>query len=179
MKLEVLVALLVASFLTSCDLGNDKAKTTTAINNQPHLLLSSSDRLDIIDVINKYGASNDERDYDVFRSLFYHDVESTFIFTPGFFDGQKVTIKGADDLIKFIKDAESAFAIGGQHLITNPLISREGDLIKVRSNLTWKAYYIDRPGTSVILWGYYETYMKKNDGQWKITKHTLNGLGSK
>ena len=107
------------------------------------------------------------------------DVEATFIFTPGFFDGQKVTIKGADDLIKFIKDAESAFAIGGQHLITNPLISREGDLIKVRSNLTWKAYYIDRPGTSVILWGYYETYMKKNDGQWKITKHTLNGLGSK
>ena len=102
MKLEVLVALLVASFLTSCDLGNDKAKTTTAINNQPHLLLSSSDRLDIIDVINKYGVSNDERDYDVFRSLFYHDVEATFIFTPGFFDGQKVTIKGSDDLIKFI-----------------------------------------------------------------------------
>ena len=102
MKLEVLVALLVASFLTSCDLGNDKAKTTTAINNQPHLLLSSSDRLDIIDVINKYGASNDERDYDVFRSLFYHDVEATFIFTPRSFEDQKVNNKDDYDISKLI-----------------------------------------------------------------------------
>ena len=37
--------------------------------------LTTADRLDIIDVINNYGLAVDNKDYDLFRSLFFDDVD--------------------------------------------------------------------------------------------------------
>ena len=38
--------------------------------------LSTFDRLNIIDIINKYAHAVDEKDYDLFKTLFIEDVES-------------------------------------------------------------------------------------------------------
>ena len=56
--------------------------------------LSTADRLDIIDVMNKYGLAVDTKDYHLLGSLFSDDVEARLIFDPTFFDGEDIIIKG-------------------------------------------------------------------------------------
>ena len=59
--------------------------------------LSTKDRLDIIDVINKYAHAVDEKNYVLFKTLFFKDVETKFVFDPSFFGGETIIIKGIDD----------------------------------------------------------------------------------
>ena len=139
--------------------------------------LTTADRLDIIDVINNYGLAVDNKDYDLFRSLFFDDVEARLVFDPSFFGGEEIIINGLDNWVAYITDSGALFKTS-QHLIGNPLISHDGELVKVRSNLNSRGYYKGEEGRSVSLWGYYETYMQKDKDSWKITKHTFFSLGA-
>ena len=139
--------------------------------------LSASDRLDIIDIINKYAHAVDEKDYVLFKSLFAKDVETKFVFDPSFFGGETIIIKGIDDYMEYIKASGSLFR-SSQHLIGNLLISESGNSVKVKSNLNSRGYYKDDINRSVSLWGYYETYLKKINGHWKITRHDFYSLGA-
>ena len=139
--------------------------------------LSASDRLDIIDVINKYAHAVDEKNYVLFKSLFVKDVETKFVFDPSFFGGETIVIKGIDDYMEYIKASGSLFR-SSQHLIGNLLISESGNSVKVKSNLNSRGYYKDDINRSVSLWGYYETYLKKINGQWKIIRHDFYSLGA-
>ena len=139
--------------------------------------LSASDRLDIIDVINKYAHAVDEKNYVLFKSLFVKDVETKFVFDPSFFGGETIIIKGIDDYMEYIKASGSLFR-SSQHLIGNLLISESGNSVKVKSNLNSRGYYKDDINRSVSLWGYYETYLKKINGQWKIIRHDFYSLGA-
>ena len=47
--------------------------------------LSADDRLDIIDMMNKYGLAVDDKDYELLGSLFSEDIEARLIFDPTFF----------------------------------------------------------------------------------------------
>jgi len=139
--------------------------------------LSTADRLDIIDVMNKYGLAVDNKDYDLLASLFSDDVEARLIFDPTFFGGEDIIINGKEDYLAYIKEAGSLYRTS-QHLIGNPLLTIENELIKVRTNLNARGYYNDRVDHTVTLWGYYETYMKKEDNMWKIVKHTFFSIGA-
>ena len=139
--------------------------------------LSASDRLDIIDVINKYAHAVDEKNYVLFKSLFVKDVETKFVFDPSFFGGETIIIKGIDDYMEYIKASGSLFR-SSQHLIGNLLISESGNSVKVKSNLNSRGYYKDDINRSVSLWGYYETYLKKINGKWKIIRHDFYSLGA-
>ncbi len=139
--------------------------------------LTTADRLDIIDVINNYGLAVDNKDYDLFRSLFFDDVEARLVFDPSFFGGEEIIINGLDEWVSYIKESGALFKTS-QHLIANSLISYDGELVKVRSNLNSRGYYKGEEGGSVSLWGYYETYMLKDKDCWKITKHTFFSLGA-
>lgn len=139
--------------------------------------LTTADRLDIIDVINNYGLAVDNKNYDLFRSLFFDDVEARLVFDPSFFGGEEIIINGLDKWVSYIKESGALFKTS-QHLIANSLISYDGELVKVRSNLNSRGYYKEERGRSVSLWGYYETYMEKDKDVWKITKHTFFSLGA-
>tara|TARA_Y100001970_G_scaffold255260_1_gene331777 strand:- start:169 stop:666 length:498 start_codon:yes stop_codon:yes gene_type:complete len=139
--------------------------------------LSIKDRLDIIDVINKYAHAVDEKDYVLFKTLFIKDVETKFVFDPSFFGGETIIIKGIDDYMKYIIESGSLFR-SSQHLIGNSLITSKGDNVKVKSNLNSRGYYKDDINRSVSLWGYYETYLKKINGNWKIIRHDFYSLGA-
>ena len=80
--------------------------------------LPVTDRLDIVDVINKYAHAVDEKDYDLFKTLFIKDVETKFVFDPSFFGGETIIIKGIDDYMDYIKESGSLFR-SSQHLIGN------------------------------------------------------------
>tara|TARA_A100001234_G_scaffold156146_2_gene137706 strand:+ start:23 stop:520 length:498 start_codon:yes stop_codon:yes gene_type:complete len=139
--------------------------------------LSTKDRLDIIDVINKYAHAVDEKDYVLFKTLFIKDVETKFVFDPSFFGGETIIIKGIDDYMEYIIESGSLFR-SSQHLIGNSLITSKGDTVKVKSNLNSRGYYKDDINRSVSLWGYYETYLKKIEGNWKIVRHDFYSLGA-
>ena len=139
--------------------------------------LSTFDRLNIIDIINKYAHAVDEKDYDLFKTLFIEDVETKFVFDPTFFGGETIIIKGIDDYMEYIKESGSLFR-SSQHLIGNILITATDSSVKVKSHLNSRGYYKDDINRSVSLWGYYETYLKKIDGNWKITRHDFYSLGA-
>ena len=84
--------------------------------------LTTADRLDIIDVINNYGLAVDNKDYNLFRSLFFNDVEARLVFDPSFFGGEEIIINGLDKWVAYIKESGALFKTS-QHLIGNPLIS--------------------------------------------------------
>jgi len=160
-KILVLISIFVISINTQL-YGND---------------LSTKDRLDIIDVINKYAHAVDEKDYVLFKTLFIKDVETKFVFDPSFFGGETIIIKGIDDYMEYIIESGSLFR-SSQHLIGNSLITSKGDTVKVKSNLNSRGYYKDDINRSVSLWGYYETYLKKMEGNWKIVRHDFYSLGA-
>ena len=110
--------------------------------------LTTSDRLDIIDVINNYGLAVDNKDYDLFRSLFFDDVEARLVFDPSFFGGEEIIINGLDKWVSYIKESGALFKTS-QHLIANSFISYDGELVKVRSNLNSRGYYKGEEGRSV------------------------------
>ena len=160
-KILVLISVFVISINTQL-YGND---------------LSTKDRLDIIDVINKYAHAVDEKNYVLFKTLFFKDVETKFVFDPSFFGGETIIIKGIDDYMEYIIESGSLFR-SSQHLIGNSLITSKGDTVKVKSNLNSRGYYKDDINRSVSLWGYYETYLKKIEGNWKIVRHDFYSLGA-
>ncbi len=160
-KILVLISIFVISINTQL-YGND---------------LSTKDRLDIIDVINKYAHAVDEKNYVLFKTLFFKDVETKFVFDPSFFGGETIIIKGIDDYMEYIIESGSLFR-SSQHLIGNSLITSKGDTVKVKSNLNSRGYYKDDINRSVSLWGYYETYLKKMEGNWKIVRHDFYSLGA-
>lgn len=160
-KILVLISVFVISINTQL-YGND---------------LSTKDRLDIIDVINKYAHAVDEKNYVLFKTLFFKDVETKFVFDPSFFGGETIIIKGIDDYMEYIIESGSLFR-SSQHLIGNSLITSKGDTVKVKSNLNSRGYYKDDINRSVSLWGYYETYLKKMEGNWKIVRHDFYSLGA-
>ena len=160
-KILVLISVFVISINTQL-YGND---------------LSTKDRLDIIDVINKYAHAVDEKNYVLFKTLFFKDVETKFVFDPSFFGGETIIIKGIDNYMEYIIESGSLFR-SSQHLIGNSLITSKGDTVKVKSNLNSRGYYKDDINRSVSLWGYYETYLKKMEGNWKIVRHDFYSLGA-
>ena len=79
--------------------------------------------------------------------------------------------------MEYIIESGSLFR-SSQHLIGNSLITAMGSSVKVKSNLNSRGYYKDDINRSVSLWGYYETYLKKINGRWKIIRHDFYSLGA-
>ena len=148
---------------------------TTGFNVQSKTV-SAESRFEIIDVMNKYAIGIDTKDYKLFRSIFYDDVEVSIVYTPNFGTGNTVNIKGADNWVDYVDNEISKFR-NTQHMLGNPMISYDGKVAIVRTDLRAIHYYADRPDKSTTFWGYYETHMV-NEGEWKVIKHTLTGIGT-
>ena len=86
-----------------------------------------------------------------------------------------VNIKGADNWVNYVDSEISKFR-NTQHMLGNPMISYNGDVAIVRTDLRAIHYYADNPDVSTTFWGYYETHMV-DQGEWKVIKHTLTGIG--
>ena len=148
---------------------------TTGFNVQSKTV-SAESRFEIIDVMNKYAIGIDTKDYKLFRSIFYHDVEVSIVYTPNFGTGNTVNIKGADNWVNYVDSEISKFR-NTQHMLGNPMISYDGKVAIVRTDLRAIHYYANKPDVSTTFWGYYETHMI-NEGEWKVIKHTLTGIGA-
>ena len=138
--------------------------------------IDAESRFEIIDVMNEYAIGIDTKDYVLFRSIFADDVEVSIVYTSNFGTGNTVNIKGADNWVNYV-DGQISIYRNTQHMLGNPMISYDGRIAIVRTDLTAIHYYADRPDESTTFWGYYETHMV-NEGEWKVIKHTLTGIGA-
>ncbi len=139
--------------------------------------LTTSDRLDIIDVMSSYAKGIDTKDFDFYEKFFSEDVEVNIIYDPNFRSGDQVTLNGKEEWISYVKEAVSKYK-SSQHMLGNPLISFEDGIAKVRTDIQATHYYKEGADKKSTLWGHYVTHMKKIDGSWKVVKHTLTSIGS-
>ena len=122
-----------------------------------------ADRTALMDVMLNYVKGVDERDMDLYRSIFTEDVVATF--------GDAV-YEGVDAWLAFIVSALDRFG-PTQHMLGPQLAEIDGDTAECRTDLQATHYLKDRPDTTVTLWATYEQTMKRVDGAWKIARHDI------
>ena len=139
--------------------------------------LTTSDRLDIIDVMSSYARGIDTKDFNFYEKIFSEDVEVNIIYDPNFRSGGQVTLNGKEEWVSYVKEAVSKYK-SSQHMMGNPLIVYEDGVAKVRTDIQATHYYKEGAEKKSTLWGHYVTHMKKIDGSWKVIQHTLTSIGS-
>ena len=138
--------------------------------------LTEMDRFKIIETMNKYAIGIDTKDYSLFRSIFLDDVKVKVIFDPNWREEGEVIFNSKEDWVAYVKESIDQYR-ATQHMLGNPMISFDGEIAVVRTDLQATHYYIDNPEVKTVLWGFYETHMVK-DQNWKIIKHILASIGS-
>lgn len=129
-----------------------------------------ADRLAITDVLLTYAKGVDERELELYRSVFADDVE-----VVGF--GEE-TVHGADAWREYVESALSRFG-ATQHMLGPPLIRVDGDVAHARTDVQALHYMKDAPDTTMTLWATYETDLARRGGTWKITRHELVPRGTR
>lgn len=138
--------------------------------------LTEMDRFKIIETMNKYAIGIDTKDYLLFRSIFLDDVKVKVIFDQNWREEGEVSFNSKEDWVAYVKESIDQYR-ATQHMLGNPMISFDGEIAVVRTDLQATHYYIDNPEVKTVLWGFYETHMVK-DQNWKIIKHILTSIGS-
>ena len=129
-----------------------------------------ADRIALQDVMLKYTKAVDERDDDLYRSLFTEDVEVVGMGSQ--------TMNGLDVFFPWWKEALSKYG-PTQHMLGPMLATINGDHAETRSDVQAHHYLKDEPGKTVTLWATYLTNMVRVDGDWKINRHELIVRGSR
>ena len=140
--------------------------------------LNITDKIAIVEVMNKYALGIDSKNYDLYKSIFIKDVEVKLLYDKGLPNENEVIIKSANKWVDYVERAISEYR-NTQHMLGNPLISYENEIAKVRTDLQALHYYKEFPNRSRIVWGYYNTHMKKENNEWIIIKHSLTTIGTR
>ncbi len=129
-----------------------------------------SDRIALQDVMLKYAAGVDERDFDLYASCFIENVEVL--------DFGEAPINGRDEWVKYVKNALDNYG-PTQHMLGPQLASINGDNAHCRTDVQALHYLKQPEGEILTLWATYETDMIRTDDGWKISKHRLVSRGIK
>ncbi|HIG43618.1 MAG: nuclear transport factor 2 family protein [bacterium] len=131
---------------------------------------NTADRIALQDVLLKYAAGVDDRDFDLYRTCFTDDVE---VYGMG-----KETVYGLEAWMEFVIDALSKYD-ATQHMLGPQLATIDGDRATTRTDLQALHNLKDQPGKMFILWATYLSEMIRIDGDWKIKRHELVVRGSR
>jgi ketosteroid isomerase-like protein len=124
-----------------------------------------ADRLAVSDVIVRYAACIDDRDFDAYRSCFGRDVElHGFAADP---------IRGVDAWLKFVGKALEGFA-ATQHLLGPPAVTVSGDTASLRADVQAQHFFTEPRGRILTLWGTYRSELVRGAGGWHIERHQLD-----
>ena len=127
-----------------------------------------TDRIALQDIMLKYAAGVDERDFDLYASCFMDNVE--------ILDFGESTINGRDNWVAFVKEALNAYG-PTQHMLGPQFATIDGDEAHCRTDVQALHYLKEPEGEILTLWATYETDMKRVNGGWKISRHRLVSRG--
>ena len=131
---------------------------------------NTADRIALQDVLLKYAAGVDDRDFDLYRRCFTDDVEVVGM--------GKETVYGLEAWMEFVIEALSKYD-ATQHMLGPQLATIDGDKATTRTDLQALHNLKDQPGKMFILWATYVSDMIRIDGDWKIKRHELVVRGSR
>ena len=120
-------------------------------------------RQDIADVLVRYAAGVDRRDWALFRSCFTDDCEADY--------GDIGSWRGADAITAWM---ERVHSVCGHtlHRITNQAVFTQGDGVAARSHVDAIVMGPDnRSGTRAV--GYYDDLFERTGNGWKIARRTF------
>ena len=127
-----------------------------------------ADRIALQDVMLKYAAGVDERDFDLYASCFLENVEVV--------DIGEAPINGRDEWVEYVKGALDNYG-PTQHMLGPQLATIDGDNAHCRTDVQALHYLKQPEGEILTLWATYETDMVRTDEGWKISKHRLVSRG--
>lgn len=127
-----------------------------------------ADRIALQDVMLKYAAGVDERDFDLYASCFMDNVE--------ILDFGESTINGRDNWVTYVKEALNAYG-PTQHMLGPQFATINGDEAHCRTDVQALHYLKEPEGEILTLWATYETDMKRVNEGWKISRHRLVSRG--
>jgi len=113
------------------------------------------DRIALQDVMLKYAAAVDEKDYEGYRVLFTDDVHVIGL-TPDDFHGMEAFFPRWKNAIDQYDST--------QHKFSPMLAEIDGDYARTRNDLQALHYPKGDAETTVTLWGTYKTDMQRVDG---------------
>ena len=129
-----------------------------------------ADRIALQDVMLKYAAGVDERDFDLYASCFMENVEVL--------DFGEDPINGRDEWVEYVKVALDNYG-PTQHMLGPQLATVDGNNAHCRTDVQALHYLKQPEGEILTLWATYETDMVRTDEGWKISKHRLVSRGIK
>lgn len=128
-----------------------------------------ADRIALMDVMLRYAKGCDQRDLDLYASVFAEDVEII-----GFTDE---VVRGRDNWVPWVRERLEDFD-ATQHMMAPQLATIDGDHAHCRTDVQALHYLKGAPNNRTLtLWATYNTDMKRIDGAWKIVRHELERRG--
>ena len=124
-----------------------------------------ADRLAVGDVIVRYAACIDDRDFDAYRSCFTRDVQ-----LHGF---GADPIRGVDAWLAFVAKALEGFD-ATQHLLGPSAVTVSGDTATLRADVQAQHFFAEPRGRILTLWGTYRSELARSAGAWHIERHQLD-----
>ncbi len=136
----------------------------------PDTLRYIADRIELMDVMLTYAKGVDERDLELYRSVFADDV-AVVGFGPE-------AIHGADAWIVYVEQALAQFG-PTQHMLGPQLATVDGDRANCRTDVQALHFLNAAPKDTLTLWATYVTDMRRIGGTWKIARHELISRGTR
>jgi uncharacterized protein (TIGR02246 family) len=134
--------------------------------------ISAGDRGALEELIHAYAAGIDQKDADLFNSVFTEDVQFSLGEIVGPFDG-------LDELSSFMTHFHAPLD-ASQHRVSNMrIIAFDGAVATVRSAIDAVLVKSDHPeGNTFRITGFYEDEAVKADGRWRIRRRALEPVWS-
>jgi len=129
-----------------------------------------ADRIALQDVMLRYAAGVDERDFELYASCFSDQVEIV--------DFGPEPIVGRDNWVAYVQQALTKYG-ATQHMLGPQYAEIDGDTANTRSDVQALHYLKDPDNGTFTLWATYKTQMQRQQGEWKITRHQLVPRGTK
>lgn len=121
--------------------------------------------MDVAEVLVRYAACIDDRDFEAYRSCFAPDVVLNG-FAPE-------AIHGPDAWIAFVTQVLERFS-ATQHLLGQPAVTWIGDGARIRCPLQAQHFYREPEGRIFTLWGTYHTDLSHDGEVWRMQRHALD-----
>jgi ketosteroid isomerase-like protein len=129
----------------------------------PHADQTTADRLAIIDVVNRYGAAIDARDWQRLRTCFAEQAVVNF--------GER-RLEGPEAIARFVEEATVGVR-WQQHLLGSHDIAVDGDAATASTQLIATQVSGDDPAQALITVGAYRDVLVRTAAGWRISERTM------
>jgi ketosteroid isomerase-like protein len=128
-----------------------------------------ADRIALQDVMLRYAAGVDDRDYELYASCFTDDLEVL--------DFGNETYTGKPAWLEYVWSALEKYS-SSQHMLGPQLAHIEGNVAHTRTDLQATHWFREGENERFVLWATYVTDMRRIGHDWRIFRHRLVPRGS-